>query len=164
MTLRHDPKDMNIPIDDQGFIYIPDMLLHPRFSSFNYTQEQIVRQAQLNSAHNKDRFLRKGDYIATRSGHSVRASGSLGASSSNARVSNAPLLAAVDVPTVLCHGTYEGNVESVLLSRRLGRHTRLPVATSSLQCKTWFLARKHHGFGRHFSSKSCRGQYQLPPH
>ena len=134
MTLRHDARDMGLPIDDQGFVYIPDLLAHPRFSSLQYTQEHIERQAQLNSSHDKNPFLLKGNYIAGRTGHTVHASQQLGSSSSNTRVSNAPLLATADVPPVLCHGTIEKHLDGILrlgvLATERDSHWQHPAYTS----------------------------------
>ena len=76
-----------------------------------------MRQAQLCSSHGKSRFLVKGDNLAARTGQTVKASAQTGSSSSDTRISNAPILCVADVPTVLCHGNIEANLEGIL---RLG--------------------------------------------
>ena len=129
-TLRHDAKHMHLSIDNQGFVPLSELFAHPRFASFGYTKEHILRlQALTTDA--KNRFLFKGESIAARMGQTIKQAPAEGASfvscssnnvegasfvscSSNARISNAPAVLPVDVPAVLCHGTYETNIGGIL--------------------------------------------------
>ena len=117
-TLRHEARLMNLSIDDQGFVPLVELFAHPRFASFGYTKEHILRLQDL-STDGKNRFVFRGTSIAARTGQTIRQAPVGGASSSNARISNAPTVTTADMPYVLCHGTYESRIGGILSLRIL---------------------------------------------